>query len=100
MLTKNGVCYDIEESPYYHDCHGFRFYFSSLPHLAKFKRDCLVKEEWLTDSLSRRFKFMIDATVLAVFQLYTQVETRGFYIVAENGHEYRNLSEVKMKVGF
>lgn len=99
-LTRNGVCYDVENSPFWEEVGGFRFYFSSETHRKNFFAKAKVKELWLTDSLTRRFHFEVDASVLALFQLYWQIETRGFYIVSECGCEYRSLEDVKMKVGF
>lgn len=80
-LTRHGVCYDLEGSPYTAECEGFVFHFSSVPHMDKFMRETRKREEWLNDSLSRRFRFRVDASIIAVFQLYHQVETRGFYVV-------------------
>ena len=49
--------------------------------MEKFKSKWLIKVEWLCDSMTRRFKFEVDAKWVAIFQLYCQVETRGFYVV-------------------
>lgn len=79
-LTPYGVCYDLKESPFHVNCHGYQFKFSSLKHQESFMAKRKVKEEWLSDSLHRRFKMRMMADVLASFQLYTQVETRGFWV--------------------
>ena len=31
-ITRNGVCYAIEDSPFYEEVDGYRFYFSSETH--------------------------------------------------------------------
>lgn len=97
-LTKSGVCYDLIESPFFADAMGFRFYFSSATHRENFMRKAHVRKEWLNDSLSRRFKYPVDASLLAVLQLYKQIETRGFFIVKENGQEYRSTDEMSVMV--
>lgn len=80
-LTPNGVCYDLRRSPYFVEYIGYRFMFSSRNHADNFIAKLTMKQEWLCDSLSRRFKYTVDASTLAVFQLYNQVETRGFHVV-------------------
>lgn len=87
MITKNGVCYDLKETPYTFEWRGILYHFSSENHMSKFIRNLRNKEEWLDDSLSRRFKCTVHLPVLADIQLYTQVETRGFYLTTK-GTEY------------
>lgn len=79
-LTRHGVCYNLRESPFFSDWHGYRFVFSSQKHKESFDSKIPVRIPWLNDSLSRRFKMEIDVSSLAVFQLYNQVETRGFRV--------------------
>lgn len=93
-LTKSGVCYTVRESPFYQDWAGYRFYFSSEVHRRNFFAKARIKELWLSDSFSRRFHFHVDASLIAVFQLYRQIETRGFYVVAETGREFTSWDDV------
>ena len=79
-LTKNGVCYDLRESPYILEMDNFRLHFSSLSHKRKFSRDVHKTVLWLNDSLSRRFHMNVSLRPIAVLNLYRQVETRGFYV--------------------
>ncbi len=88
MITKNGVCYNIKESPFTYSWRGMVFFFSSEYHRAKFMREVVKREKWLDDSLSKRFKCTVHLPILADIQLYTQVETRGFYIQTDDGAEY------------
>lgn len=88
-LTANGVCYDLERTPFVEDWGNLVFHFSSETHARKFREKAKVKEEWLCDSLSRRFHISIDASALAVIQLYMQIEKRGFFIVSKRGRIYR-----------
>lgn len=80
MPTKNGVEYDLRRTPFYSAWREYTFYFSSATHLEKFEYRMQARIDWLCDSLSRRFHMEIDASVLAVFQLYMQIETRGFRV--------------------
>ena len=80
MPTKNGVEYDLRKSPYRCSWGGLDFYFSSATHLDKFRRLADMRVEWMNDSMTRRFHFSVEAGLIAVFQLYMQVETRGFLV--------------------
>lgn len=89
MQTKNGVCYDLENSPFMFSTAFFCYSFSSGKHLEKFKDNVDKRRDWLTDSMSRRFHFYIDMSLVAELQLYMQVETRGFFIVSNSGKVYK-----------
>lgn len=93
MLTKNGVCYDLPNSPFVYEWRGMAYFFSSRNHMEKFLREVRKREEWLNDSLSRRFKCTVYLPILADVQLYTQIETRGFYISCK-GTEYVSPSSI------
>lgn len=83
-LTKNGICYDLKESPYSCFVGFYKFFFSSPAHLVKFRKGLEANREWLNDSMKRRFKFDMDMELLADFSLYRKIETRGFLIVNES----------------
>lgn len=97
-ITRGGVCYDLRSSPFWFDYEdeGIRFMFSSETHLEKFYRLYSKREEWLSDSLTRRFKYVVNAEALSVFQLYRQVETRGFCIYVD-GECYTTSDSVGFK---
>lgn len=97
MISKNGVCYDLRESPYVFAWRGMAFYFSSQPHKDKFVREVIKREQWLDDSLSRRFKCTIHLPVVADIQWYVMVESRGFYIVTDDGAEYDNPQSIYVR---
>jgi hypothetical protein len=82
-LTKNGICYDLKNSPYFCYTDFFTFFFSSPAHLTKFRRELEANRDWLNDSMTRRFKFNMSLDVLADFSLYRKIETRGFLIINE-----------------
>ena len=95
--TKNGVVYNVGESDYKVLRNGYLFRFSSQKHKEKFVENVRIKEEWLCDSLSRRFKVKIDAKLVADFQLYIQIETRGFHVEnVESGEVYKCRTDVQL----
>ena len=56
MPSKNGVFYELKESPYsfmYGDC---TFFFSSRKHLSSFMDKICVRTQWLDDSMEKRFR--------------------------------------------
>ncbi len=94
MISRNGVCYDLTATPYTYEWRDITYHFSSESHRRKFVDNVRAKEMWLNDSLSRRFKCTVDLPIVADIQLYTQVETRGFYIVTNDACEYTNPAQV------
>lgn len=89
MPTKDGVFYELSDSPYRALYGDYTFHFSSRKHQESFLDKLSVRVEWLCDSFSKRFKFEIDARLIAVFQLYFQVETRGCYVKMADGEVLR-----------
>lgn len=87
-LTRNGVCYNLSETPFHAEVDGYDFAFSSRVHLESFVKKAKVKKDWLNDSLSRRFHVKVKSEELALVQLYHQVETRGFRVVSPSGTVY------------
>lgn len=81
VLTKNGICYDLKDSPYFCFVGVYKFFFSSPAHLNRFKVGLEANRDWLNDSMTRRFKFEMQMDVLADFSLYRKIETRGFLII-------------------
>lgn len=80
MPTPSGVEYNLDISPYMCEWRGLEFFFSSAIHRKKFQDKIEIRIDWLNDSLSKRFKFEVEADYIAVMQLYCQVETRGFLV--------------------
>ena len=93
-MSAHGVVYDLPNSPFVYERNGFLFRFSSERHLVKFMENVSKKEDWLCDSLSRRFHVNVDARLLADFQLYYQVETRGCSIRSISGEEITCQEEI------
>ena len=97
--AKTPVCYDLRKSQWTFDALGYRFYFSTMAHRDKFWRDWAKRVEWLSDSMSRRFHIYVDCSLLAVVQLYMQIEGRGFFVVdLHDGVVYEDSAEFTMQV--
>ncbi len=95
---KSNIVYDLSDSPYNSTVGEFIFYFSTLAHKEKFDNNVDKKIDWLVDSLSRRFHVHVECGLLAMFQLYQQVEGRGFYVEDIFGNIYKNSNEVYLEV--
>lgn len=95
MLTKNGICYNLDESPFVCSTPFFEYRFSSGKHLEKFRENAEKRKAWLNDSMSRRFHIDVDMEILAELQLYVQVETRGFY-VSDGEKVWRNAENIRL----
>lgn len=93
-VSKYGVAYDMRTTPYTFMWRGMEYHFSTEAHLNKFRENVVKREEWLDDSLSRRFRCSVHLPILADIQLYTKVETRGFRIVTEQGVAYESPAHV------
>ena len=80
MLTRNGICLNIEESEYKILKFGLVFYFSSEFYLQKFKNN--VDNFVTTESLKMKNKYQINSNLELYFAIsyYKKIEKRGFYI--------------------
>lgn len=94
---KSPVCYDLTCSQWQANYRNFRFFFSTAKHRDKFLMGCRERVAWLNDSMSRRFHVRCDFAVLAVVQLYLQIEGRGFLVVDEGkGIVYDSAEKVRI----
>ena len=83
-MTRNGVVYNLIESPYrYKSSQNIYYYFSSKNHLEKFKETLETNRASLKKSLFGRFKINLDMYELYDTVLYNKIETRGFLIMHE-----------------
>lgn len=87
LISRNGVCYDLNVSEYRYTTGNLTFVFSSQLHLDKFKNKVKENQEIINYSLTRRFNIKCDVTELANVVLYRKIETRGFLIVTNEGVE-------------
>lgn len=87
MMTRNGIVYNLNLSPYIFGINDTMFCFSSKNHLEKFTEKLQENRELISYSLSKRFGFNINVTLLADINLYAKVESRGF-LIKHRGESY------------
>lgn len=93
MITKNGICLNLEESNYKILKYGVIFYFSSLLYLEKFEKE--VENYINTETIKLRNKYKVDNdfTLYLAISFYKKIEKRGFYIYDEvNKRKIKNNS--------
>lgn len=81
MLTRYGVCYNLENSPYIFKTLSTTFHFSSQFYFEKFVEEYRQHRKKIADSLSLRFNFGVTFDSVADIVLYSRIEKRGFYII-------------------
>jgi hypothetical protein len=80
MMTRNGIVYKLELSPYSATIEGITYMFSSVNHMEKFLEKINENREIISYSLSKRFNVNINFGILSDIVLYAKIETRGFLI--------------------
>lgn len=99
-LTRNGITYNLTTSPYivelkYRDDLIIKYYFSSELYVTKFNEKLEKNHDKIKESLSKRFKLIIDIDELSDILLYSKVETRGFFIQI-NDEDFKCLDTIKL----
>ena len=84
-LTRYGIAYDLNISPYrldvpYEGC-TLTYVFSSELYKTNFYERFLENREKIGASLSKRFGFRIENDLLCDLKLYTMIEKRGFLVM-------------------
>ena len=82
-MTRNGIEYNLNISPYFCIKNDVKFVFSSQTHLNKFKENIYKNRDNMRESLSRRYGISSNINLLADIVLYKKIETRGFLIISE-----------------
>ncbi len=98
MLTRNGICYNLEASPYEFDTGELLLFFSSEFYRSKFKEDYKNNREDMFKILSKRYNLNVRFTLLADLYLYTRIEKRGFHVISE-GVIYKCKDNLKLLGG-
>ena len=81
--TRNGIYYNLYESPYQFRSDSLCFYFSSQFNLNRFNQQLPKRKSSIKTYLSKLFGFEIEATHLAEVHLYAKIEKRGFLMSRE-----------------
>jgi hypothetical protein len=87
MVSRNGIYYNLEISPFISTVDGLTFVFSSKIHKDKFDFKCDLNRAKLARSLSIRFNIDISINNLSDILLYKKIETRGFLLINEKGEQ-------------
>lgn len=85
MLTRNGIAYNFDISPYkatvnYSEHDSITYTFSSELYKEKFLTRLDEHRDTINSSLSKRFGFDINNDKLSDIKLYSTTEKRGFLI--------------------
>ena len=94
-MTRNGVEYQLEKSPFIYEVNNLMFYFTSINHLNKFISNL---ENFICNmryKFSERYGYYAYLDLLFLLILYSKIETRGFYIKYE-GREFTCKSQVTL----
>lgn len=99
MLSRNGVAYNLELSPYEiileYDHEKLKYKFSTKLNLEKFTNKLQQNRNKINESLSNRFNIQINNDQLCDIKLYSQIEKRGFYIECKE-RKFTCLSSIKL----
>jgi hypothetical protein len=89
MITRNGIYYDLSQSPYKIRISDTRlqFIFSSDLHMLKFKDKIMENRMETNARLTARYHIPVNFPVLADLILYQRIETRGYLVFNEKGVE-------------
>lgn len=88
LLTRNGICKRLENSPYnftyFNNGKEVTFNFSSELHLKNFTMNRQKNWSMIYNNIYKRFKFKIDCVLLADCNLYKKIENRGVFVKIGN----------------
>lgn len=99
MISRNGVCYDLDVSMYRHKIGNLTYVFSSQLHLDKFKKKLKENRDIINYSLTKRFNIQVNVSQLADIVLYRKIETRGFLILSNDGNKICQNENIKYHGG-
>lgn len=85
--SRRGVFNRLAESTYYYCAHGLRFYFSSRFNQERFMARLTANYQEHEAKFEKRYHVQLKSYTLPDILLYSQIESRGFRIVDENGGE-------------
>ena len=99
-LTKDGICYNLKETPYTHVIkygdEQIIYHFSSMVYKVKFINKKKDNREKINLSLTNRFGFEIKNNLLCDLKLYSQIEKRGFLIFNVEGEMFECLKSIAL----
>ena len=95
-MARSPVYTSLRDSPYEYMFGNVRFKFSSALHRAKFSKGLAQRIAWLNDSMSRRFKCLVDFRLMAgaAFVVHGHVVGVGVIITVCNARQAAELLAV------
>ena len=97
MLTKGGIEFDLNESPFYYTLEGLTFYFSSNFYKNKFMENCLSYARCENTKILSKYKVYINMKIFLLISFYAKIEKRGFRIHDNvNNKEITSITEIQM----
>lgn len=91
-MTRGGVEYNLNVSPFYKTVNGVTYFFSSRTYLNKFSKK-LMSHRCLINKKFEKIGFDVGFTTLCDINLYLSIEKRGF-LVKYQGREYQCKNEI------
>lgn len=99
FLSPNGVCYDIERSPYRYTRDGITYRFSTMRNRKRFMETVGEAECKCNGSMRNRFHFDVDMGAVGAIQHYARMESRGFCVEVEGEGVARCLDSLRFVGG-
>lgn len=96
-MTRRGIEYDFNITPFILEKDDFILYFSSLNNLKRFLDKYDATNEELENSLKYRYKSKFNSRHLSIIINYTKVEKRGFRIHYLS-QRFNSLEEFNMNI--
>lgn len=79
-FTRNGICNNMDVSPYMVELDKVCYYFSSKTYMDKFIKGYRFNREEMKDNLYKKYHFKLDANHIYDICFYEKVEKRGYRI--------------------
>ena len=99
MLTRNGISYNLEQSPYKvvktYSNTEIVYKFSSQLYVNKFTTRIDNNRKKVNDFISKKYKIDFSNDILSDLNLYSETEKRGFFIYID-GSGCKCLSNIKL----
>jgi hypothetical protein len=83
MVTRYGVCYDLNVSPYKFRVGNITYVFSSELYKSNFKEKFQTHREEMNNKLTKRYDIPVIINTLCDIVLYKKVEKRGFLLLVD-----------------
>lgn len=79
-FTRNGICNNMDVSPYFVELEKVTYYFSSKNYMDKFIRCYRFNREEMQDLIYKRLHFRLNANQIFDMLLYDKIEKRGYRV--------------------